>query len=99
MWDGFWFLANRAAWERLPDDMRTIVAKHINAAGVHERDDVEKLNATLQQDLAGRGLVFNKPDPAPFRDKLRAAGFYTEWKGKYGDEAWAILEKSAGKLA
>ena len=32
-------------------------------------------------------------DPAPFRDKLRSAGFYTEWKGKYGEEAWAILEK------
>ena len=33
MWDGFWFLANRRAWERLPPDIRTIVAKHINAAG------------------------------------------------------------------
>ena len=99
MWDGFWFLANRAAWERLPENMRTIVAKHVNEAGLKERDDVGKLNATLQQDLAGKGLVFNKPDPAPFRDKLRTAGFYTEWKGKYGDEAWAILEKSVGKLA
>ncbi len=99
MWDGFWFLANRAAWERLPADMRTIVAKHVNAAGVKERDDVAKLNANLQQDLAGKGLVFNALDPAPFRDKLRSAGFYTEWKGKYGEEAWAILEKLVGKLA
>ena len=64
-----------------------------------ERDDVAKLNANLQQDLAGKGLVFNALDPAPFRDKLRSAGFYTEWKGKYGEEAWAILEKSVGKLA
>lgn len=99
MWDGFWFLANKNAWERLPADMRTIVAKHVNAAGVNERDDVAKLNANLQQDLAGKGLVFNALDPAPFRDKLRSAGFYTEWKGKYGEEAWAILEKSVGKLA
>jgi TRAP-type transport system periplasmic protein len=99
MWDGFWFLANRAAWERLPQDMRAIVAKNINAAGVKERDDVAKLNANLQQDLAGKGLAFNQPSAAPFRDKLRAAGFYTEWKGKYGDEAWALLEKSVGKLA
>lgn len=99
MWDGFWFLANRRAWEALPDDVRGIVAKHINAAGVKERDDVAKLNATLQQDLAAKGLVFNRPDAAPFRDKLRAAGFYTEWKGKYGDEAWSLLEKSVGKLA
>jgi tripartite ATP-independent transporter DctP family solute receptor len=99
MWDGFWFLANRRAWESLPDDVRGIVAKHINAAGLKEREDVAKLNATLQQDLAAKGLVFNRPDPAPFRDKLRAAGFYTEWKGKYGDEAWALLERSVGKLA
>jgi TRAP-type transport system periplasmic protein len=99
MWDGFWFLANRRAWEALPDDVRGIVAKHINAAGLKERDDVAKLNATLQQDLAAKGLIFNRPDPAPFRDKLRAAGFYTEWKGKYGDEAWSLLERSVGKLA
>jgi len=99
MWDGFWFLANRRAWERLPEDVRTIVAKHINAAGMKEREDVAKLNATLQQELAGKGLVFNLPAPAPFRDKLRSANFYSEWKGKYGEEAWAILEKSVGKLA
>ena len=99
MWDGFWFLANRSAWERLPEDMRAIVAKHINAAAINEREDTAKLNSTLQQDLANKGLLFNQPDPGPFRDKLRAAGFYTEWKGKYGEEAWAILEGSVGKLA
>src|SRR6516225_2616983 len=43
MWDGFWFLANRRAWESLPDDVRAVVAKHINAAGLKERDDVAKL--------------------------------------------------------
>ena len=99
MWDGFWFLANRSAWERLPEDMRAIVTKHINAAAMNEREDTAKLNSTLQQDLANKGLLFNQPDPGPFRDKLRAAGFYTEWKGKYGEEAWAILEGSVGKLA
>jgi TRAP-type transport system periplasmic protein len=99
MWDGFWFLANQRAWEALPPDVRDIVARNINTAGLKEREDVAELNATLQQSLAAKGLAFNRPDPAPFRDKLRAAGFYTEWKGKYGDEAWTILEKSTGKLA
>src|SRR5262252_7019884 len=99
MWDGYWFLANQRAWQSLPDDVRAIVAKHINAAGLKERDDVAKLNANLQQDLTAKGLVFNRPDPAPFRDKLRAAGFYTEWKAKYGDEAWSLLERAVGKLA
>src|SRR5215207_2274853 len=99
MWDGFWFLANRRAWERLPENLRDIVAKHINAAGLKEREDVAKLNATLQQELAGKGMTFNQTDPARFRDKLRQAGFYAEWKAKYGDEAWAILERSTGKLS
>lgn len=99
MWDGFWFLANRRAWERLPEDVRAIVAKHVNAAGVKEREDVAKLNGNLQQELATKGMVFNQPDPGPFRDKLRKAGFYSEWKGKYGDEAWALLERAVGTLA
>ena len=37
--------------------------------------------------------LLSQPDLAPFREKLRSAGFYSEWKGKYGEEAWAILEK------
>jgi TRAP-type transport system periplasmic protein len=98
MWDGFWFLANQRAWQALPEDVRGIVAKNINTAGLKEREDVAELNATLQKSLAAKGLVFNQPDPAPFRDKLRAAGFYSEWRTKYGDEAWGILEKSTGKL-
>lgn len=99
MWDGFWFLANRRAWERLPDDLKAIVAKNINAAAVNERADVAKLNAGLQQELAGKGLTFNQPNAAAFRDKLRSAGFYAEWKGKYGEQAWELLEKSVGKLS
>jgi tripartite ATP-independent transporter DctP family solute receptor len=99
MWDGYWFLANRRAWEALPEDVRTIVAKNINAAAVKARVDTEQLNATVRQELTAKGLTFNQPDVAPFREKLRAAGFYSEWKGKYGEEAWAILEKSVGKLS
>ena len=90
---------NRRAWAALPDDIKTIVAKHVNAAAVKEREDTEKLNATVKQELAGKGLVFNQPEVGPFRDKLRTAGFYAEWKGKYGDKAWELLEKSVGKLS
>jgi len=99
MWDGFWFLANRRAWEAVPENVRIIVAKHVNAAAVSERADVAKLNAGLQQELAGKGLVFNQPTVAPFREKLRTAGFYSEWKGKYGEQAWELLEKAVGKLS
>ncbi|MCG6204361.1 TRAP transporter substrate-binding protein [Rhodopseudomonas sp. HC1] len=99
MWDGFWFLANRRAWERLPADVREIVAKNINAAAMKEREDTAKLNATVKEELTAKGLIFNQPTVTPFRDKLRSAGFYAEWKGKYGEQAWSLLEKSVGKLA
>ena len=58
-----------------------------------------KLNASLADSLKAKGMVFNTPDTEPFRAALRKAGFYAEWKGKYGDEAWAVLEKYAGSLA
>jgi tripartite ATP-independent transporter DctP family solute receptor len=99
MWDGFWFLANRPAWEKLPPELRAICAKHINAAGMNERADVAALNASLQKDLADKGMVFNAAKSDSFRAKLRSAGFYAEWKAKYGDEAWALLERHSGKLA
>lgn len=98
MWDGFWFLANRRNWEALPEDIRAVVAKHINAAGVTQRADVEKLSQTLQADLAAKGMTFNTVDPSPFRDTLKAAGFYDEWKAKFGDAAWATLESAVGAL-
>ena len=31
-------------------------------------------------------------------DVLKAAGFYTEWRGKFGDPAWSLLEKYTGAL-
>jgi tripartite ATP-independent transporter DctP family solute receptor len=98
MWDGFWFLANKKAWERLPEDLRTIVAKHINAAGLKERVDVAALNATVQKELTDKGMIFNQPKTDSFRERMRKAGFYAEWKAKFGDEAWALLERSTGKL-
>ena len=99
MWDGFWFLGNGRAWEKLPADLRIIVAKQINAACMNERADLAALNATVQKDLAAKGMVFNAPKAESFRDQMKKAGFYSEWKGKFGDEAWAILERSTGKLA
>ena len=98
MWDGFWFLGNRRAWERLPAAIRDIVAKNVNDAGMAEREDTAALNASLQTDLSAGGMVFNKPDQTPFRDALSKAGFYAEWKGKFGEEAWSLLAKTSDGL-
>ena len=99
MWDGFWFLANRRAWERLPEKLRAVVADHINAAGMKERADVAAMNAGLQKGLTEKGMIFNQTTPDSFRDRLRAGGFYTEWKTKLGNDAWSMLERYSGKLA
>lgn len=98
MWDGFWFLANRKNWEALPKDIQEIVAKNINAAGMAERADVAAMTKTLREQLTAKGMKFNDVDASKFRDKLRAAGFYAEWKGKFGDAAWSALEGAVGKL-
>lgn len=99
MWDGFWFLANRRAWERLPENLRGIVAKNINAAAMKEREDIATMNVTLQKGLTEKGMIFNSTTPESFRDRLRTGGFYAEWKGKLGDEAWSVLESYTGKIA
>lgn len=99
MWSGFWFLGNRRAWQRLPENLRDIVSKHLNAGAVAQRQDVEAANKTLQQELAALGMKFTHPDPALFRAQLAKAGFYREWKEKLGEPAWNVLESYAGKLA
>jgi tripartite ATP-independent transporter DctP family solute receptor len=99
MWDGFWFLANRRAWERLPQPIRDIASKHLNEAATLQRADMAALNTSLQQEITSKGMVINGVKTEPFREKLRSAGYYAEWKNKFGSEAWAILERSTGRLA
>ncbi len=99
MWDGFWFLANARSFNALPPDMQAVVEREINASALAQRADVQKLNETLAGDLKAKGLAFNTPDTAPFREALRKAGFYAQWKAKYGDQAWGLLEKGVGSLA
>jgi tripartite ATP-independent transporter DctP family solute receptor len=98
MWDGFWFLANRRAWERLPADIREIAARNLDAAGLEQREMLADQAKTVRAKLEGLGMVFNAPDSAPFREMLKQSGFYAEWKGKFGTGAWSILEKYSGTL-
>lgn len=99
IWDGFWFIANGRAWKRLPKDLQTVVAGAINGAGMRQRDDIKKLNESVQADLQAKGLQFNQVASDSFRAKLREAGFYKTWKGRFGAEAWGALEQSVGNLA
>jgi len=99
MWDGYWLLANRRAWERLPSDLRDVVAQELNAAAMAERGDLAKLNTDVRASLEQKGLQFNDVDTAAFRDRLKQAGFYKDWRGKYGEDAWHVLEDSVGAIS
>jgi len=98
MWDGFWFLANEEAWQKLPKDLQDIVAKHVKEAGMKQRADLRALNESLAGTLASHGMDIRTVDTGPFRTQLRDAGFYKEWKEKFGASAWAVLTRYSGEL-
>jgi tripartite ATP-independent transporter DctP family solute receptor len=99
MWDGFWLLTNKRAFDQLPQGMQDVAAREFDQAVREARVDVAKLNADLRAQLSARGLKFNDTDPAAFRDMLRRAGFYSDWKRRFGDDAWATLEGVVGPLS
>ncbi len=99
MWDGFWVLANKRAWDRLPAAVQEVAARNFNAFALAQRKDIADANTQLRKTLEGKGMQFNAVDPASFRDKLRAAGYYANWRKQFGDEPWAMLEQVTGKLA
>ncbi len=99
VWDGLWVLANGRAFKRLPPDLQEVVARNINQAATGQRADLRKLNDSLQAEIEKQGMTFNRPEPEPFRAKLREAGFYKHWQEKFGPELWASLEQYTGRLA
>lgn len=99
MWDGFWVVANRKSFESLPPAARDIVTRVLNETALKQRADVEKLNGELRTQLTAKGIQFVDAKPDAFRQKLQQSGFYTEWKGRMGPEAWSLLEAAVGKLA
>jgi tripartite ATP-independent transporter DctP family solute receptor len=98
VWDGYWILGNRRAFQRLPADIQEIVRREFVRAGHDERADIDQLSATLRQSLAAKGLQFVDPDRDAFRTRLKASSFYKDWRAKFGEEAWGLLESVSGPL-
>ncbi|CAN7633901.1 TRAP transporter substrate-binding protein [Brucella pseudogrignonensis] len=98
LWEGYWWLASGRAWRGLPDDIKDIVSRNINAMALVQRQDIADLNLSLRGELEKKGLIFNTPDTAPFRERLVTSGFYSQWKERFGSEAWGLLEAYAGPL-
>ncbi|MCL8383292.1 MULTISPECIES: TRAP transporter substrate-binding protein [Xanthobacter] len=98
VWDGYVILGNRRAWGTLPEDVRAVVTRELDKSAVDQRADIASLNQSLRADLTAKGITFIDVDREQFRKALASTPFYGEWKAKYGDEAWGLLEAAVGKL-
>ena len=89
MWSGFNLLANRPAWQRLPEDIRGIIDRNVATYVRLQRQDQMQANTRLRAELEARGLEFNTPDAAPFKKQL--GGVYATWKDTLGAKCWTLL--------
>jgi len=97
-WDGMWVLSNKQTWNAFPDPIKAIITRHFDAAVAKQRVLFAKAQADAVSTLQAKGIVFNTPDRVAFRNALAAAGYYRNWKAKFGAEPWAALEKYTGPL-
>jgi tripartite ATP-independent transporter DctP family solute receptor len=98
VWDGYWILGNRRAFQSLPADIREIVQGEFDRSAVDQRNDNANLNASLRADLAAKGISVIEPDISAFRKELGNTTFYKDWQAKFGEEAWSQLVASVGQL-
>jgi tripartite ATP-independent transporter DctP family solute receptor len=97
-WDGWWLLAHKETWHKLPDDMRGILATNLDQAAKDEREDISRSTEDLRKQLTASGLTFNEPDRESFKSVLKKSPYYKEWRGKFGDQLWDALQKYCGEL-
>ena len=95
-WSGFNQMAHLPTWKSLPDDIKAVITRNVTKFVRQQRDEQGKLNASLRDTFAARGLVFNEVDQARFRARL--SGVYASWKEKLGTKCWGLLEAQVGKL-
>jgi tripartite ATP-independent transporter DctP family solute receptor len=98
MWDGFWLLGNKESFAKLPKDVQDVITRAANDSAIKQRAATAALDGTVRNNLQAAGLKFNDVDAEPFRAQLIKAGFYDDWKKKFGAEEWAVLEKYSGRL-
>jgi TRAP-type transport system periplasmic protein len=96
MWSGFNAMAHLATWKALPDDTKSVIERNVTKYVRQQRQDQAALNASLRDDFAKRGLVFNEVDQTAFRARL--AGVYAIWKERLGSKCWSLVEAEVGKL-
>ena len=94
-WICLWTLVNGDKWQSLPPNVQKIVEQNMNAAVAAQRRETPQRELSLLDKLQRSGIAVNTTDPAPFRAKLRAAGYYARAKDQFAPAAWAALAKYA----
>jgi tripartite ATP-independent transporter DctP family solute receptor len=97
IWGNLYPVVNLDAYKALPGDLQQILNREIDRSGNDERQDMLGVEVSLRKKLVDHGLVLNDGiDSAPFRARLKP--FYADMKRTFSPEAWALLEKSVGRL-
>jgi TRAP-type transport system periplasmic protein len=97
-WAGYNMIANNDFWQRLPIQIQEIVVRNTKTYVAQQRAFVRAANANLEQTLRQHGMLVNTVDIESFRERLRDADFYRNWRGSVGEEAWALMETKVGKV-
>ena len=95
----YMLFANADAWARLPKPLQDIVDRAFVAASTSASAMMAANEQSITTKLQALGLIFNRPDPGPFRATIKQAGLYGQWRDQYGADAWKILTKTTGELA
>jgi len=98
VWDAYWILGNRRAFEKLPKDIQEIVRRELDKAAADERADIASLAGFARNDLQGKGVQIIEADKDSFKAALAQANFYKDMRAKFGDDAWKLLQNAVGSL-
>jgi len=93
-WTGFTLIANAAAWQKLPAEIRAVTTRNADKFALLQRADVEAINAAGGAALARHGMIVNTTDTASIRARL--GDFYGRWRARFAPAAWKLLEEAAG---
>jgi len=90
--------ANADTWQRLPKNVQDLLDRELDAAAQSASKMMAAQEVSLQAELAKDGMAFNRPNPEPFAQTIRAAGLYKQWRDQNDPKGWDELEKTTGKL-
>jgi TRAP-type transport system periplasmic protein len=94
-WSHIMLLANPDVIKSLPPDIAAIIERNARKYALLERRDTQLLNASVAEKLVRQGVLFNRVDQAPFRNRLGT--YYGSWAVTFGPTVWGLLERSVGR--